>query len=214
MEKLYDKFGKSLPKGTVIFNEGESGSEMFIIHQGKVRISKKARSIETTLAELSKGDFFGEMAILEKGPRSASAVAVTDLKVLVLDEKTFESLLMSNPNVALRMMKKMAERLRSADQRIETLLFKDATSKVVDMISKIANKKGKESDKGMVVKITVSDLAGRVGLDVDKTRSVLDSLVERKFLLLADDQLTIRKPKSLGKILSYIELKEQLGDII
>ncbi|MBN1572258.1 MAG: Crp/Fnr family transcriptional regulator [Deltaproteobacteria bacterium] len=214
MEKLYDKFGKSIPKGTVIFNEGESGDDMFIIHEGKVKISKKARSIETTLAELSKGDFFGEMAILERGTRSATAVALTDLKVLVLDEKTFESLLMSNPNVALRMMKKMAERLRSADQRIETLLFKDATSKVVDMISKIANEKGIESDKGMVVKITVSDLAGRVGLDIDKTRNVLDSLVERKFLLLGDDQLTIRNPKSLNKILSYIELKEQLGDII
>lgn len=214
MEKLYEKYGKSMPSGTVIFNEGETGNEMFIIHEGRVRISKKVRSIETTLAELGKGDFFGEMAILERGPRSATAVALTDLKVLVLDEKTFELLLKSNPEVPLRMMKKMAERLRSADNRIETLLFKDSTSKVVDMISKMAKKRGIESDKGVVIKTTVSDLAGRVGLDVDKTRGVLETLVERKFLLMEEDQLIIRNPKNLSKILSFIELKEQLGDII
>ncbi len=214
MQNLYSKFGKSMPAGTVIFNEDEPGYDMFILHEGRVRIFKKVRSVETTLAELGKGDFFGEMAILEKSPRSASAVAITDIKVLVLDEKTFELLLKSTPEVAFKMMKKMAERLRYADERIETLLFKDATSKVVDMISNVAKKNGVESGKGVVVNISATDLAGRVGLDVDKTKRVLDILVERKFLKVEEDRIIIRNPKKLLKILNYIELKEQLGDII
>ena len=96
-DKLYEKFGKSAPKGTVIFSEGESGHEMYVIHEGKVKITKKIRAMETILAELDRGDFFGEMAILEKEVRSATATAATDVKLLVIDEKTFETTIRTNP---------------------------------------------------------------------------------------------------------------------
>ncbi len=211
---LYEKFGRSLPKGAVIFSEGESGHEMFIIHEGRVKITKKIRAMETILAELDKGDFFGEMAILEKEPRSATASAATDVKLLVIDEKTFESTIRTNPDVAIRIMSKMAERLRDADHRIENLFIKDTTSKIVDMIGKIAAKEGKKTKDGIVVEISTTDLAGFVGLEVDKTRQVVENLAGKNFLSVTGDVLTIKNPGSLRKILDYLELKEQLGDII
>jgi CRP/FNR family transcriptional regulator, cyclic AMP receptor protein len=213
-DKLYETFGRSLPKGTVIFSEGEGGHEMFIIHEGRVKITKKIRAMETILAELDKGDFFGEMAILEKEPRSATATAATDVKLLVIDEKTFESTIRTNPDVAIRIMCKMAERLRDADHRIENLFIKDTTSKIVDMIGKIAAKEGKKTKDGIVVEISTVDLAGLVGLEVDKTRLVVENLAGKNFLSVSGDLLTIKNPGSLRKILDYLELKEQLGDII
>lgn len=213
-EKLYEKFGKSVPKGTVIFSEGESGHEMYIIHEGKVKITKKIRAMETILAELDKGDFFGEMAILEKESRSATATAATDVKLLVIDEKTFETAIRTNPDVAIRIMCKIAERLRDADHRIENLFIKDTTSKIVDMIGKFAAKEGKKTKDGIVVELSAADLAGFVGIDVEKTRQVVENLARKNFLAVSGDILTIKNPESLRKILDYLELKEQLGDII
>ncbi len=213
-EKLYEKFGKSAPKGTVIFREGESGHEMYIIHEGRVKITKKIRAMETILAELDRGDFFGEMALLEKEARSASATAATDVKLLVIDEKTFDTTIRNNPDVAIRIMRKLAERLRDADHRIENLFIKDSTSKVVDMIGKIAEKEGKKTKEGIVVELSIADLSGFVGLDLEKTRRIVLNLVAKNFLTVAGNVLTIKKPQNLKKVLDYLELKEQLGDII
>lgn len=213
-DKLYEKFGKSAPKGTVIFSEGESGHEMYVIHEGKVKITKKIRAMETILAELDRGDFFGEMAILEKEVRSATATAATDVKLLVIDEKTFETTIRTNPDVAIRIMRKLAGRLRDADHRIENLFIKDTTSKVVDMIGKIAVKEGKKTKNGIVVVLPITDLAGFVGIEVEKTRRVVENLAEKSFLSIEEDVLTIKNPQNLKKVLDYLELKEQLGDII
>ncbi len=213
-DKLYEKFGRSLPRGTVIFTEGESGHEMFIIQEGRVKITKRIRSMETILAELDKGDFFGEMAILEKEARSATATAATDVRLLVIDEKTFESTIRTSPDVAIRIMRKMAERIRDADHRIENLFIKDTTSKIVDMIGKFAAKEGTQTKQGIVVELSAPDLAGFVGLEVDKTRRVMENLAKKNFLAVNGDTLTIKNPESLRKILDYLELKEQLGDII
>jgi CRP-like cAMP-binding protein len=212
--KLYEKYGRSIPAGTVIFEEDDPGKEMYIIHEGRVRIVIRVRSIETTLAELDRGDFFGEMAILEKSNRSATAIAATDLKVLVLDENTFLSVIRSDPDVALAIMREMAERLRHTDERIETLLFRDATSKVVDIVCKVAEKWGKETPDGVVVETSAEDIAGRAGIEIHKAEPVIESLVAKKFLKIEGETFIIRDLESMGKILQYIELKEQLGDII
>jgi CRP-like cAMP-binding protein len=108
----------------------------------------------------------------------------------------------------------MAERLRHTDERIETLLFRDATSKVVDIVCKLAEKWGKETPGGVAVETSVEDIAGRAGIEIHKAEPVVQSLVTRKFLKIEGDTFIIRDLESMGKILQYVELKEQLGDII
>lgn len=119
-EQLFWKFGKEIPKGTVLFREGDSGREMFIIQKGRVRVRKRAGSAEKVLAELSEGEFFGEMAVLMGLDRSATVEVIEDSKLLVIGPDTFESLLKSNPDIALKMLKKMAARLRALDEHLET----------------------------------------------------------------------------------------------
>jgi len=119
-EQLFWKFGKEYPRGTLLFHEGDAGREMFIIQKGKVQVRKKVGAGEKILAELGEGEFFGEMALLEGLNRSATVEVIEDSKILVINPGTFESLLKSNIEIAIKMLKKMAARLRTADERLET----------------------------------------------------------------------------------------------
>ncbi len=86
---LFEQYGKIYKKGSLIFSEGDIGDHVYLIQSGKVRVFKLIGDQDKTLAILGPGDFLGEMAIIEKKPRSASAEAVVDSGLLVLDQHTF-----------------------------------------------------------------------------------------------------------------------------
>jgi CRP-like cAMP-binding protein len=108
--------------GEFVFREGDLGTEMYIVHEGRVEILKKVQDGEHQLALLEKGDFFGEMSILEDLPRAASARAVTELKVLLINGTTFDQMLRTNPEIAVRMMRKLSRRLRETDRLLRDAL--------------------------------------------------------------------------------------------
>jgi hypothetical protein len=105
--------------GEYIFQEGERGSEMFIVQEGKVEILKKLGGAERRLAMLEEGDFFGEMAILEDLPRSASARAATDCALLRIDSTTFDQMVRHHPEIPVRMLRKLSSRLREASPHLD-----------------------------------------------------------------------------------------------
>jgi len=107
----------AIPAGTVLFREGDRGSEMYILESGSVDIVRGG----ATLATLEAGDFFGEMAILEDQPRFASATAKTDARVLRIERATFADLLRANVEIAVRIMRKLVGRQRRAEQRASDL---------------------------------------------------------------------------------------------
>jgi len=122
-EQLFWKFGKDFPKGTLLFHEGDPGREMFIIQKGKVQVRKRVGSEEKILAELGDGEFFGEMALLEGMNRSATVEVIENSKILVINPVTFENLLKGNLEIAVKMLKKMASRLRDLDEHLGTVLL-------------------------------------------------------------------------------------------
>ena len=114
-----DKFLLKLEAGSVVFNEGEAGDEMFVVQAGTVEIVKTRKGVEKTLARLEKGDFFGEMSILENLPRTARARAVTDVELVRIDQSTFDEMLRNNGEIAVRMLRKLCLRLRETTQLLE-----------------------------------------------------------------------------------------------
>ena len=122
-DQLFWKFGKDFSKGTVLFREGELGRDMFIIQKGKVQVRKRVGSGEKVLAELGEGEFFGEMALLMGMDRSATVEVIEDSKILVVTPETFESLLRSNIDIALKMLRKLAVRLRALDDHLEVAIL-------------------------------------------------------------------------------------------
>ena len=115
--------------GEYVFREGELGTEMYIINEGKVEILNQVGDEEQVLAVLEKGDFFGEMSVLEDLPRAASARAATDIRLLQINGSTFDQLLQGNPEIAVRMMRKLSRRLRETDELLKSVLGTKATSR-------------------------------------------------------------------------------------
>ncbi|HET9316393.1 MAG TPA: cyclic nucleotide-binding domain-containing protein [Vicinamibacteria bacterium] len=120
-----DKFAKFLthfPQGQILFREGDHGEDMYIVQSGKVAIKKKVRDGETVLAVLEKGDFFGEMAMLERLPRSASAEMQEAGDLIVISGDMFGDMIKSNPEIAVRMLRKQSIRLRDTNKQLEEAL--------------------------------------------------------------------------------------------
>lgn len=112
----------SFSAGDTIFTQDELGTEMFIIREGVVEIVKHIAGESHTLSRLEKGDFFGEMALLEALPRTADAVAITDVKVVPINGSRFDEMLRKNPEIAVRIIRKYSKRLREANTLLEKLV--------------------------------------------------------------------------------------------
>ena len=105
------------PARSVLFRAGDAGNAMYLIEGGRVRIHvRDSEGHDVTLAELARGDFFGEMAILDRKPRSASATVLEDARLAVLSRDDFLAFVRNNPNVALEMLSAIGERLRRTDE--------------------------------------------------------------------------------------------------
>ncbi|KJC58514.1 hypothetical protein UP10_25995 [Bradyrhizobium sp. LTSPM299] len=99
---------RSVKAGDVIFREGQPANELFVIRSGQVRIQVGNRAI----AELSTHNIFGEMALIDSEPRSATAIAITDVELVPISEKQFLFLVSQTPYFALKVMRTLAQRLR------------------------------------------------------------------------------------------------------
>ena len=106
-----EEMTRKYPKGTMIFCENQSGADMFIIQSGEVSISKVVDGNEVTLAVLRKGDMFGEMALLENKPRSASAIAHEECVLMVVNRKNFDMMVATQAQLIARLTTTLAERL-------------------------------------------------------------------------------------------------------
>src|SRR5919112_6262058 len=107
------------PAGSVLFRKGEPGGAMYLIEGGRVRIHiHDDDGDEVTLAELAGGDFFGEMAILDGKPRSASATVTEDASLAVLSREHFHNYVRRNPDLALGMLSAITDRLRHTDEML------------------------------------------------------------------------------------------------
>ena len=120
----FARFLKHFTKGTVLFNEGDEGEEMYIIRSGRVAIKKRVAHGEIVVAVLEKGDFFGEMAVLERIPRTAGAEMVEDGDLIVIGSEIFGDMVKGNPEIAVRMLRKYSLRLRETTKQIEELAVK------------------------------------------------------------------------------------------
>src|SRR5678815_1366011 len=157
-DTLFQRFGKEFPKGTVLFHEGETGKEMFVLQAGKVVITKTVRDTVKTLATLGPGEFFGEMALISNKPRNATATVEEPARVLVIDPKTFEGMIRGNAEIAVRMIKKLAERLGDADAQIENLLMADPSSRVIQHMLHMCQTRGRAGEEGIEIDFPVRDL--------------------------------------------------------
>ena len=117
--RLFQKFGRAYAKNTIIFNEGDPGCEMFYVLSGRVCLERIDSQVKKTLAEMRPGQYFGEMAALIDVRRTATARAVEDSHLAVIDDQTFQNLICESREVALAMLREFAARLKNSNADLE-----------------------------------------------------------------------------------------------
>lgn len=212
-ETLFQRFGKEYPKSTVLFREGEPGKEMFVLQSGKVAISKNVRDVEKVLAILGPGEFFGEMAIISNKPRNATATVDEDAKVLVIDPKTFEGMIRGNSEIAIRMIKKLADRLSEADSQIENLLLTDPASRVVHHMMQVCQTRGRPMEEGIEIDFPLRELPRLIGVGEPALRHVVNRLERSGMIERSGDRLTVYDTARLHDYLQYLEMRWKFGDL-
>jgi CRP/FNR family cyclic AMP-dependent transcriptional regulator len=128
---MFDDVGanKRFKDGAVIFYENDPGKVMYVIDEGRVRLTRKStresKEIVTTLAVLDKGNFFGEMALFDYGSRSATALAVGDVALKMISRKDLDNEIKRNPELALYFLDKLSRRIRKTNELVELLLVRE-----------------------------------------------------------------------------------------
>jgi len=208
-DPLFARYGKTCPAGTILFRQGETGEEMFVLQSGKIRITKSVREGSKILAVLGPGEFFGEMAILNGAPRSATAEAIEDAKLVVINGKTFESMVVSNAEIAVRLIKKLARRLAAADALIEVLMHRDPKARVILGLAREADVIGQTRNDGRVlIPITESELAEQVGLGPEEVSAVVKRLGRLGMVQEEQEGYVIHDVGRLHEFLEFLEERE------
>lgn len=127
-ESPFAKFLTRFSKGDFIFRQGEEGDEMYIVQSGQVAIRKMIAGKRKTVNVLEKGDFFGEMSVLERLPRTADAEVLEDTGVISINSATFGEMIRSNPEIAVRMLRKYSMRMREYSDQLEKLMAEPAAA--------------------------------------------------------------------------------------
>jgi CRP/FNR family transcriptional regulator, cyclic AMP receptor protein len=173
-DQVLDKYEKNYEPGDVIFCEYEKGDEFYIIKEGKVRITKIQDNKEKSLDVMEPPSILGEMAIIEDAPRSATAIAETQVKLVALKKSNFNELLVSNPIWALSLIKILSKRIFDSSRRLEILSLKENDAKVLDTILMLVEWKGivpatyQESKPIELENVKSEDIAHWCGLSVSE----------------------------------------------
>jgi CRP/FNR family transcriptional regulator, cyclic AMP receptor protein len=186
--------------GTTIFHRDDPGSTLHIINHGLVKLvlaSPEGR--EVTVGILDAGDFFGELALLDGGPRSASAVALEAVETLTLDREPFIGILERHPQVATALLGILGDRLRRADELIGDILFLDLPGRLAKQLLALAEERGTHTPEGIRIELRLSqsELAAIIGATRESVNRCLNAYADRGILDLDRDTITLRTPDLL-----------------
>jgi CRP/FNR family transcriptional regulator, cyclic AMP receptor protein len=192
-----------LPRGGVLFNEGEPGDRLYVINEGKIKLgATSGDGRETLLAILGPGEMFGELSLFDPGPRNATAVALTDAALLGVGHPDLEPWLTGRPEVAASLLAALARRLRRTNEAMADLVFSDVPGRVAKALLELANKFGVPSPDGsihVVHDLTQEELAQLVGASRETVNKALADFQNRGWLRLEQRGVDIVDAERLGR---------------
>jgi CRP-like cAMP-binding protein len=175
--------------GDRIFSEGEHGDIMYILLQGAVDLTMKVDRGETILKTVSSpNEFFGEMALLDDRPRSASAVATRRTRVIAVDGQTFETMILTNGKFALKIIKVLAERIRNSNNQVSELIETMPRERIARSMADYAIHHGERIHEG-AIKVNIEAMKtwinGHIGASVEEIDAAIFRLLKFESILWA-----------------------------
>ena len=175
---------RKYPKDAVVFEDGSMGDYMYVIQGGEVKVTKMSEDGREKILEiLAEGEFFGEMALLDREPRSASVKTTRACTLLALSRQDFLGLLRQNPDISLEMIRELARRLRETDEQIRGLLFERVEGRTRRLLRRRATDAiPGRSDRKATPPITHQQLADLVGTSRETITRVVKELKDEGWL--------------------------------
>jgi len=189
-------------QGEIIFHRDDPGQVLYIIKEGKVKISLTSPDgQEVSLTVMGAGECFGELAILDGEPRSTDAVALERVEGYTLQRQDFINVVMSHPKIAVQVMKVISQRLRQADQQIEDLLFLDVYGRVAKKLLELSEMHGVSTSQGIRIelRLTQSELASMVGASRESVNKVMGYFTDKRYIMTDKHKITLMKLADLRK---------------
>ncbi|HUX13951.1 MAG TPA: Crp/Fnr family transcriptional regulator [Spirochaetia bacterium] len=203
---LFEKYGQTIENGRVIFRENEEGKQMYIIQDGVVRIGKTIDGKEHVLAELQKGDFFGEMAIVTRVRRTATATAVGSVQLLSFDRAGFQGMIEKNSRIGLNIIDKLCRRLQHANHQIELLFQRNERSLIaMSLYIRFMEKGGDEPF--LALDKTIQDLAKTMDMDEGAVMPQLTALAEAEVIAIHGNAIRLRDRTKLTGLAETLPTK-------
>jgi CRP-like cAMP-binding protein len=190
----FGRFSRTFQKGEIIFSEFEPGDTFYLIQSGRVQLVKLVGELERTLDILQPSEMFGEMAILENSPRSATAIALDEVKVLEFNSQNFEILLLGNPQIALKLLKMFCKRIYDSKRRFMILTLPEPQLKIADVFLMLDETQS-DSDKTTErreFKTTVEGVAHWAGMGVNEARDILGHFVNQRRVEIYPDRIIVK----------------------
>ncbi len=202
IDNMFEKFGVTYKAGDIIFCEYEPGENFYLIQSGTVRVTKVVEGKEKTLDIFSSGDMFGEMALLEDAPRTATAISETETKALQFNKENFDSLLSTNQQIALSLLKVLARRIYEAKRRLSILLLENKEAKIMDtllMLGETMSNLKVETNEPVEIATTVQEIARWCAEDLKDTKKVLSQYEKLGRISMKGDKFIINNPTELSR---------------
>jgi len=200
----FGRFSRTFNKGEIIFSEFEPGDTFYLIQSGRVQLAKLVGDIERTLDILYPSEMFGEMAILENSPRSATAIALDEVNVLEFNSQNFEILLLGNPQIALKLLRMFCKRIYDSKRRFMILTLPDPQSKIADvflMLDETQPDIDKTTEK-REFKTTVEGVAHWAGMSVNEVRDILGHFTNQRRVEIFSDHITVKNINDFVRFVS------------
>ncbi len=197
---------------------------MYVIQSGEVEIRRTVGELERVLAVLPAGEFFGEMALINQRPRSATAVVRRPSRLLVIEGRTFEAMIRGKTEIAVRMIRTLAGRLERANQQIEILLLPNSNHRVVQCLRRLSEEQLEAAGQAGVeaaiyIPVQLEDIAARVALAPHEVAEIMERLASASLVMNAEDAgipgtgYVIPEVGRLLDFLEFLELKEKFGRV-
>jgi CRP/FNR family transcriptional regulator/CRP/FNR family cyclic AMP-dependent transcriptional regulator len=172
---------RSVAKYTVIFHGGDAADAVYVIGSGKVKVvTTSTEGKEFILTVLGAGQVFGEMALVEEAPRSASVVTLTAVELLAIKREDFHHLLNTSPGISRSLLGILSRRLRRANSKMESLAYMDVAGRLARYLLDLARDHGQKMGKGWIVvrRPTHSDIAHSIGTSRETVSRLINEFEE------------------------------------
>lgn len=181
--KLFESMAKvRLPRGDVLFHEGEPGDRLYVIARGKIKLGRRSTDgRENLLSILGPGEMFGELSLFDPGPRTATASAVSDALLYELHHEQLVAWIEAHPTVSRHLLLALAQRLRRTNDTLADLVFSDVPGRVAKALLDLANRFGEQATDGIRVAhdLTQEELAQLVGASRETVNKALADFTSR-----------------------------------